>query len=156
MSRGEGDYLVIAIGNPLRRDDGAAAEAAGGLEGEGVRAIVVHQLAPELSLDVAAALAVVFLDAREGGRPGEVVTRAVALDPGAAALTHSSSPEEVMLLAERLHGARRPAALVTVTGRDFGFGEGLSSEVAAALPALRAAALAFLRGAVTTPSSTPG
>jgi hypothetical protein len=95
------------------------------------------------------------LDAREGGSPGEVVTRSVARELGAAALTHSSSPE-VMALADRLHGARPPAALVTVTGRDFGLGEGLSPEVAASLPALRAAALAFLRGAVTTPSSTRG
>jgi hydrogenase maturation protease len=138
--------LVLAIGNPLRRDDGAAARAAPGLEAEGLRGLVLHQPRPELALEVAGARAVVFLDAREGGRAGEVLASPVLAEPRGAAQPHAVSPAEVMALAERLWGARPPAALVTVTGRDFGFGEGLSPEVEAALPALRAAALGFLRG----------
>jgi hydrogenase maturation protease len=146
--------LVLAVGNPLRRDDGAAPEAARGLEAEGVRVVIVHQLAPELALEVAAAAAVVFLDAREGGRPGEVVARPVAAEPAGAAFTHACSPAEVMALSERLGGARPPAALVTVAGRDFSFGDGLSPEVEAALPALRAAVLDYLRSTITTSAPT--
>jgi hydrogenase maturation protease len=154
--KGEGDFLVIATGNPLRRDDGAAAAAARGLDGEGVRVIVVHQLDPELAGEVSRAAAVAFLDVRVGERAGEVRTLLLGREPGRAALTHTFPPEAVLALAEWLHGAAPPAALVTVVGRNYGLGEGVSPEVEAALPALRAAVLAFLRGAVTTPSPTRG
>ncbi|HET9599811.1 MAG TPA: hydrogenase maturation protease [Anaeromyxobacteraceae bacterium] len=136
--------LVVACGNPLRRDDGAGPAAAEGLGASGVAVVIVHQLAPELADDVAAADAVVFLDARAGPTPGAVETRRVQPAPPPSTLGHACSPEEVLALAALVHGVRPRAALVTVQGADFGLGEGLSPEVAAALPALRAAARRFL------------
>ena len=143
---GEGSEhpLVLAVGNPLRSDDGAGPAVAELLRGDGVEARVLHQLGPELCEEVAAAAAVVFLDARAGGVPGEVVSRPLAPGGGAGSTTHAVAPEVVLALAERLHGARPPALLLTVVGRSFDLGERLSPEVVAALPRARDAALAFL------------
>jgi hydrogenase maturation protease len=137
-------HLVVACGNPLRRDDGAGPAAADGLAGPEVRVVVVHQLGPELAEDVAAAEAVAFLDARAGPPPGAVEARRVVPSPAPSALGHACAPGEVLALAALLHGARPRAVLVTVAGADFALGEGLSPEVAAALPAARAAVHAFL------------
>jgi hydrogenase maturation protease len=137
--------LVVACGNPLRRDDGAGPAAAEGLHAPGVRVVVVHQLTPELADEVASADAVAFLDARAGPRPGAIEARRVRPAAAPSALGHACSPEEVLALAALLHGARARAVLVTVQAGDLGLGEGLSAEVAAALPAVREAALRFLR-----------
>jgi hydrogenase maturation protease len=140
--------LVLALGNPLRRDDGAAAAAVAGLAGPGLRVLVVHQLAPELAAEVAAAGAVVFADARAAAPAGEVQTVHVAPGAGPAAFTHALAPEALLLLADRLHGRAPPAALVTVGAADFALGEGLSPEVERALPALREAVLRAARSLV--------
>jgi len=60
-------------------------------------------------------------------------------------LLHALLPEELLGLARALHGRAPPASLVTIAGRDFSFGEGLSAEVEAALPEARRAALEAAR-----------
>jgi hydrogenase maturation protease len=130
--------LVVSIGNPLRRDDGAAHAAVAGLARDGLRVASVHQLAPELAEDVAAAAGVVLVDARAGGAPGDVAVEEVRSGPGGS-LGHALSPGELLALAAALAGAERPARLVTVAAGDLGFGGGLSPEVARAIPSLRAA-----------------
>ena len=141
------DALVLAIGNPLRRDDGAAAAAVDGLgDDRGVAVVVRHQLAPELADAVAAARMVAIVDARQGGAPGSIAWRELrAADAAPPALAHALSPEALLALAAALHGARPPAWLVTVAGADFSFGEGLSPPVERALPELRARVAALLR-----------
>lgn len=67
--------LVIAIGNPLREDDGAGPAVAARLVERGVLRegdtdiVCVHQLLPELAERIAAARVVIFVDARvpDGG-----------------------------------------------------------------------------------------
>jgi hydrogenase maturation protease len=56
--------LLIAIGNTLRRDDGAGHRVLELLElPEGVQALRCHQLMPELSEDIGPADVVAFIDA---------------------------------------------------------------------------------------------
>ena len=134
--------LALALGTTLRGDDGAGAAVARGLAAllPGVEVVETVGLLPEHAEAVAAADGVLFLDASVSGPPGEV--RATLLQPRAAraALLHALAPEELLGLARALYGRAPPAALVTVTGRDFSFGEKLSPEVAAALaPARRLA-----------------
>jgi hydrogenase maturation protease len=137
--------LVLAIGNALRRDDGAAARAARELAAPDLRVREVHQLAPELAEEVALARAVIFADARAAQPAGEVRTVRLAPGAGPASFTHALAPETLLLLAERLYGRAPPAALVTVNAADLGLGDGLSVDVARALPALRAAVLQAAR-----------
>ena len=53
---------------------------------------------------------------------------------GTASLTHSLSPQAVLLYAERLFGHVPRAAAVTVGGTSFDHGEELSPEASQAVP----------------------
>jgi hydrogenase maturation protease len=97
-------------------------------------------LLPEHADAVAGARGVLFLDAAVAGPPGEVRTTRLQPAGEAGPLLHALTPGDVLALARALHGRVPPAALVTVAGRDFAFGESLSPEVEAALPDARARA----------------
>src|SRR5512138_1281762 len=131
--------LAFALGNTTRADDGAGIALARGLENvvPGVEVIEAQELLPEHAEALAGAAGVLFLDASVAGTPGEV--RSARLVPRAArvAILHALMPEEILDLARTLHGRAPPAGLVTVAGREFAFGEGLSPEVEAALPFAR-------------------
>jgi hydrogenase maturation protease len=134
--------VAFALGSALRADDGAGlalARALGDLV-PGLVVIEAETLLPEHADALAGARGVLFLDASVAGRPGEVRSTPVRPDRDAGTLLHAITPGEVLALARSLHGASPPAALLTITGRDFAFGEGLSPEVEAALPAARARA----------------
>jgi hydrogenase maturation protease len=134
--------VAFALGNPLRADDGAGLALARGLADlvPGLVVVEAELLLPEHADDLADARGVLFLDAAVVGPPGEV--RATALRPSvdAGPLLHALTPSDILALARALHGRAPPAALVTVAGRSFAFGEALSAEVEAALPAARARA----------------
>jgi hydrogenase maturation protease len=64
----------------------------------------------------------------------------VAGASGAApASSHSLPPDQVLALAEEMRGSALRGVFVGIGGEAFGFGEGLSPAVAAALPAFTAA-----------------
>lgn len=144
--------LAIAMGNVVRADDGAGSAVASGLEAvlPGVEIVEAQELLPELAERVAAADGVLFLDASVEGRPGDVRVTRIGPKTARAAVIHALTPEEVLGLASALHGRVPPAALVTISGRDFAWGEALSAEVKAALPLARQkareAAASFERG----------
>jgi hydrogenase maturation protease len=126
--------LVVAYGNPLRRDDGAAWRVAGALDGApNLEVRYLHQLVPELAAAVAEAEVVVFVDAEVSGPPGGVAVRAVAPKEEDTGFGHVFGPGAVLELAERLAGAAPPAALVTIAVGDLGFGMELSPAVERAL-----------------------
>jgi hydrogenase maturation protease len=135
--------VALVLGNALRADDGAGLALGRGLADlvPGLVVIEAERLLPEHADALAGVRGVLFLDAAVTGAPGEV--RATALGPAADAgpLLHAFTPSDILALAQALHGCSPPAALVTVTGRDFAFGETLSPEVEAALPLARARAL---------------
>jgi len=79
---------------------------------------------------VADAEEVLFLDAAVDGTPGELNVRDLPpADETNPYETHLLSPQELVELAGKLYGKRPRARLVTLTGKHFGFGEVLSSEV---------------------------
>jgi Ni,Fe-hydrogenase maturation factor len=75
----ERGILVIGYGNTLRRDDGAGVRAAEMMAVDprfaAVEVLMVYQLTPELSLDIATASLVVFIDADVRGLPGSIEVR---------------------------------------------------------------------------------
>lgn len=132
------EALIIAYGNPIRGDDGAgwriAAEAAAHLPA-GAVILTTHQLTPEIAEPASQARVVVFVDAAEGGEPGEVTVLPVV--PGTAnprAFTHQMDPDGLLAMAQSLFGRRPPAYLVTINGESFELTEELSATVAAAIP----------------------
>lgn len=128
--------LVLAIGNPLREDDGAAWEIAGKIRKDNLDVRLVRQLVPELAQDVSRAEAVLFIDAREGGEPGSVHLAPVKPASDRLGLTHTVSPRALLFYAETLYGRTPRAHLLTVTGERFGHGEELSPRVQEAVAAL--------------------
>ncbi len=131
--------LAFALGNAARADDGAGLALARGLEDvlPGVEVIEAQELLPEHAEALAGASGVLFLDASVAGTPGEVRASRLVPRVARAAVLHALTPEEILGLARALHGSAPPAGMVTVAGREFAFGDGLSPEVQAALPRAR-------------------
>jgi hydrogenase maturation protease len=139
--------LLIAYGNPLRRDDGAglrlAEEMAGRWQEAGtpLRHVVAQQLTPELAVEIADpdVLAVVFVDTRAeppgGAADGVLVSALGAGGPASPSLGHHTAPEVLLAYASLLLDGRSapPAWLATTPGVDFDHGEGLSPAASAAI-----------------------
>jgi hydrogenase maturation protease len=134
--------LVIGYGNTLRRDDGVGVRVAELLavdpRMEGADILAVHQLTPELAIDVGEATLVVFVDADPSVEPGAVEVRPLALgvetteEPGAS--SHRVGILELLGLAQQLTGGAPDAVAVAVGVADLELGEGLTPAVEAALP----------------------
>lgn len=121
--------LLIGYGNPLRRDDGAGATVARAVQRRqvpGLRVLVVQQLTPELAEGIAQARFVVFVDARAAAPTESAARTALQPEDEPPTLGHKSDPRHLLALARVLCGSCPPAWLVTVPGRDFGLGQGLS------------------------------
>jgi hydrogenase maturation protease len=117
--------LLISIGNSLRRDDGAGHRVVELLAPPAHVAVRgVFQLTPELAEDLAGVETVVFIDASVA--TDEVMLEAVEAGAGAAAISHTLAPGEVVALAKALFGFDGRAWLCHVPGLDFEDGEGLS------------------------------
>jgi Ni,Fe-hydrogenase maturation factor len=117
--------LVIAIGNPLRRDDGVAHRILKLLgDGPGAERRAVLQLTPEMAEEIASFDLVVFLDA-------SVTATEPLLEPvrpsAGSPLTHVCSPGEIVALARSLFGFAGRAYLCHIPARDFSNSEKLSA-----------------------------
>jgi hydrogenase maturation protease len=130
--------LVIAIGNPLRADDGVGWHVATLLQSSrtDIQVLVRHQLAPELAEDVAHSEAVIFLDARKAGQPGRISVARLKPASPSQSLTHSLAPAQLLGVALALYDRCPPAALLTVSGSNFEFDDQLSPSVQRAIPKL--------------------
>ncbi len=127
------ETLLIAVGNPLRRDDGAARRVIELLEPlpPGVEVLEVHQLTPEHADEILPYSTVVFLDAMVMAPEctssdvffDEIVRPAVRW-PGA--VIHESSPAEIVALSRSVLGFEGRAWVCGIPGVDFSMGEGLS------------------------------
>ena len=143
--------LVIGIGNTLRQDDGvgwwvaetlAARVEAGALVE--LEALAVQQLTPELVEPIAAAGAVVLVDAvitaAAGAGSAELEPlRLEPLHPASSStrgpLTHHATPADLLALATALHGTGPTAwqLLIPIAASATGFGEELSPGASARL-----------------------
>ncbi len=127
--------LVLAIGNPGRRDDGlgpALVERLLELDLPGVRADANYQLQPEDSLACADAEVVVFVDAAKD-QAEAVRFEAIEPDYAVPAASHSLGPGAVLAICSEVRGRVPRAYLLSMRGRDWELGEGLSEDAAAAL-----------------------
>ena len=123
--------LFIALGNPLRRDDGVAHAVLELFAADRVESRRLLQLVPEVAADIAGCSPVVFLDADAAAE--EVVLEAVKETPRGA-LTHMVAPWEVVALSRMLFGFTGPAFLCRMPANDFSPGEGLSRRTSAFVP----------------------
>ena len=142
--------LILGFGNTLRRDDGAGAVAARLLAADprlqraDVEVREAYQLLPEMSLDLAEATLVVFVDADARGLPGSIEVHPI--DPETAARDDADARGEPGASSHHVGGGELLALAATLTGRspravaigigvaDLEVGEGLSPAVESALP----------------------
>jgi len=117
--------LVIAIGNPLRRDDGAAHYV------RLPRGVVRHatmQLTPEVAAEVARYDTVIFMDADV--RASELRIEPIGSARAPSPLTHVLGPTEIVAMACKLFRFSGDAYVCRIPVRDLSEGEGLSPEAA--------------------------
>lgn len=125
--------LLIGVGNPYRRDDGA-----------GLAVLDLLGFGRESTGDPADLLAawdgadrVVLVDAVSTGAPAGTVTvlscREGTWEAAAAASTHGLGVAEAVALGSALGSLPSDLVLVGVEAADCGYGEGLSAPVAAAV-----------------------
>ncbi len=133
--------LVLAVGNPYRRDDGAGPAVARRLEGRlpaGARLLVREgDLAAALE-DWADVRLLVAIDAAcSGAAPGTLHRHDAVAGPLPAAYargsTHAFGLSEALELARVLGRLPARVRVLGIEGRDFDHGEGLSPEVEAAV-----------------------
>ena len=117
--------LVIAIGNPLRGDDGVAHLVAKALSARpGLRKRKVVQLTPEIAAEIPAYRIVVFVDADASADDARIglVDEVSAQLP----LTHVSSPAQIVALSRALFGFTGQAYVCHVPIADLSPGASLS------------------------------
>ena len=141
MTAGTG-VLIVGYGNPLRSDDGVGWHAAETLAAdprlEGAHVLTVHQLPPELAVELGEATLAVLVDARMGEPPGSIsvthvapVRRARRLDPS----PDTGGPRRPR--PRRSAGRSADVVVVSVGIESTEPGHGLSHSVADAVPAVR-------------------
>jgi hydrogenase maturation protease len=133
--------LVLALGNPLRGDDGIGSRAAQHLsavtDGATVEIVPCHQLTPELVERVGGAQRVIFVDAAVDVPPGEVRSAAIQAEARpCGVLSHHLTPSLLLGYTKSLLGRCPEAFQVSIGGRSFGYSERLSAEVEAGYPEL--------------------
>ena len=133
--------LVIGYGNVLCGDDGVGVAVANALldclTDEDVQVVSAHQLLPEHVPMLSTAEQVVFVDARANGeQAGVIESGAVKPYFVGEPFLHHLTPHSLVALARDLYDACPPSVLITITGAQFGYGEGLSPEVQSAMPSL--------------------
>ena len=123
--------LVLAWGNPGRRDDGLGPAFAASIDALGLPRVEVesaYQLQVEDAVKLAACGRVLFVDA---DRCCDEPFRVQRVEPAAGGLgftSHGLSPARLLALGRALFGAEPQAWLMGIRGYDFDqFGEGLSS-----------------------------
>jgi hydrogenase maturation protease len=147
--------LVVGYGSDLRGDDAVGrrvAEEVGVLAVPGVEVRSVHQLTPELAVDLAGREVVVFVDA-------DLTAATVAVTPlesegGQVGTTHHVDPRGLLTLAELLGAPPVAAVVVSVPAWDLGLGESLSAPARAQVPAAVQAVVEVLRAVGRRASAT--
>ena len=135
--------LIIAYGNTLRQDDGAGLALGQILEKElrarrvDVERITVHQLMPELALELARerVKAVIFVDTRVATDDDTLKVQILPLfaDTPSPSIGHHLNPVTVLVYARLLYNKQLPAWQLTVPGVNFEHGEEFSTIAQVAL-----------------------
>lgn len=154
-SPSEGAILVLGLGNPLRKDDGVGPRVIEELEAQGLPEGVAALDGGTGGLDLLQVMEgweqVVIVDAadidagRERIAPGEYVRftpeQARLIESPHTFSLHHPGLADVLALAHALDQPLPSIVIFGVRPKDVGWGEGLSPEVEARLPALISAVL---------------
>jgi hydrogenase maturation protease len=146
--------LIIGYGNPLRGDVGVGqavieqvetliATVSPPLVGETVL-IACHQLTPELAVPLAQVDYALFIDVRAGEPAGMIEVQPLTPAPHTGAFHHHLTPSALLANARALYGVAPAAAVCTINGTEFGYGETLSSPVQAACNLLSQRLMTFI------------
>jgi hydrogenase maturation protease len=143
--------VIVAVGNEYRRDDGIGPAVLDNLRDHapaGVTLTVTDGEATELLDAWGGAELAVLIDAVicEPSVPGRIHRTEAVPEPGAAASTHGLGIPDAVRLAHALDRAPQRLVVYAVEAADLGFGHGLTSAVAAALPRVTRAVLAEVGG----------
>jgi hydrogenase maturation protease len=120
--------LIIGYGNNLRSDDGVGRYLAEIIDQQQlpfVKTLSVHQLTPELVLEITEAQAVIFIDAI-ASLNDEITLQSRETSQDKTRLCHSSNPEQLLSLCKNLYHTSPPAWLLTIPTNNFEFGETFS------------------------------
>ncbi len=125
------NFLVIGYGNSLRNDDGAGqkvAEKIARWQLPSVRALPVHQLTPELALDIAQVDVVIFVDviATNPDDPASVQIEELQATKENISLGHVCDPRSLLACTTILYGKVPQAFWVLIPAVNFNFGEEFS------------------------------
>ena len=116
---------MIAIGNPLRRDDGVARRVLDLLPPRpDLFSKAVLQLTPELAPELSGFDPVVFIDADVGA--GAVKIEACGESGSPPTLSHGTEPASLVALARQLFAFEGRVFLCRIPAEDFSAGAGLS------------------------------
>ncbi|HTB95523.1 MAG TPA: hydrogenase maturation protease [Terracidiphilus sp.] len=133
--------LILACGNTLREDDGVGPWLAEWSDERfaaraKVHVISRHQWTPELTDEIAAAWAVLFVDCAMDAEPGQIRCGPVQSDDQEPALaTHHLDAGQLLRLTTELYDARPTSCLLlTVGAGSLELREGFSAAVEQALP----------------------
>lgn len=122
--------LLVAIGNPLRGDDGVASEVLRLLKlPEEANALEVHQLTPEIAATMSHFGKVVFIDASFAVDSPRLTKPDLPVP--SATLGHTLHPAELVLIAQRVSGFVGRAYLLEVPVEGTELGAPLSSRARA-------------------------
>lgn len=120
--------LVLAYGNPGRRDDGVGPAFADALDAEKHPSLSV-EVGYQLNIEDAATMAghaqVLFVDARMAG-PEPFTLDPVEPAPSITFTSHTVSPGSVLAICEEHFGPAPEAWVLGIRGYDFDLGEGLT------------------------------
>ena len=144
LPAGSASVVLIGYGNTLRSDDGAGpavlAHLAPSFESNPhCLCLSVHQLTPELAVELSLAGRVIFVDASAQVPEGKARIRRISDQaPGGgvsgnssqSSLFHTCSPEGLLALTRSAFGRAPQAWAVAIGVADLSVGEGLSAAVA--------------------------
>ena len=133
--------IIIGYGNPLRGDDGLGPAAAQSLEeilqDKDTIVMAKHQMGVELSTELSEADLAIFIDARVGGSPGQLVEeKVIPEDSVPSSFSHHLQPGVLISVVRALYNKYPEAYLFSVSAESFEHGEGLTPSVEAILPEL--------------------
>ena len=155
--------LIAGFGNTFRSDDGVARVAINAVRerlerpplgllddgfddlGHTVDTVVLHQMVPELSETVADYDQVIFVDAHMDTIPAEIHEEQIEVTYRTPFVAHQFHPSTVLALAQQRYGRAPQAVLLSILGHDFSFGEELSAETMALIPAASERILQLIR-----------
>lgn len=131
--------LVVAIGNPMRRDDGLAHDVVSKLSAEQCDVIKCRGESDDLSALWEGRDSVIVVDAIRSGAPAGTFHSFQAEDKIVpiqifGRTTHSFSLAESVEMARVLGNLPKSLWLCGIEGQDFSLGEGLSKSVTEAVP----------------------